>query len=369
MDPSSPYGKELEIACLAVQRAALLTKNIIAAVDKGVIDKSDNTPVTIADFAAQALIISAIHHVFPSDTFVGEESASTLREDPQLRERVWELVSSTRLDDEDEGVFLAVPPTQEAMLDIIDLGGRGDGGSSGRVWVLDPVDGTAAFMRGQQYAVCLALIEDGQQKLGVLGCPNLKLDSKTSTTGPVHEDLVDKDGYGLMLSAIAGQGAFLRPLGRRAQLAPAQRIPARLRDATIDLSDIRFADCQAANSTDYDKHGIVASKLGAPWPPTTNLWSTQMRYVALAVGGCTAIIKIPRKKSYRSCLWDHAGGMLIAHEVGCTITDLHGNPVDCGLGRTLSGAYGLVVAPEKVHSQVLAVVQTVIEEGEQPGAA
>ena len=46
------------------------------------------------------------------------------------------------------------------------------GGSSGRHWVLDPVDGTLGFVRGDQYAVALALIEEGKLVLGVLGCPN-----------------------------------------------------------------------------------------------------------------------------------------------------------------------------------------------------
>lgn len=46
------------------------------------------------------------------------------------------------------------------------------GGKSGRFWVLDPVDGTLGFVRGDQYAVALALIEDGEVVLGVLGCPN-----------------------------------------------------------------------------------------------------------------------------------------------------------------------------------------------------
>lgn len=46
------------------------------------------------------------------------------------------------------------------------------GGSMGRFWALDPVDGTLGFVRGDQYAVALSLIEDGQVILGVLGCPN-----------------------------------------------------------------------------------------------------------------------------------------------------------------------------------------------------
>jgi 3'(2'), 5'-bisphosphate nucleotidase len=353
------YAKELEIACLAVQRAALLTKTIIVAVDKGALDKKDNTPVTLADFAAQALIIGAIHHAFPSDHFVGEESAATLREDPQLLDRVWGLVTSTKLDDPASEALLATPSTKEEMLDLIDLGGKGTGGSDGRIWVLDPVDGTATFMKGQQYAVCLALIEQGQQKLGVLGCPNLKLESPTTAT--VHEDIVDNDGDGQMIFAIAGQGAFIRPLGQGA-LALVQPLPPRLRSENINPSDLRFVVCKAATSTDYEKHGIVASRLGAPWPPNTDLWSSQMRYIAIAVGGCNVIIKIMRKKTYHSSIWDHAGGMLIAQEIGCTITDVDGKPVSCGLGRTLTGAKGLVVAPQHLHSKVLNTVQAVIKE-------
>lgn len=46
------------------------------------------------------------------------------------------------------------------------------GGPTGRFWTLDPVDGTLGFVRGDQYAIALALIEDGEVVLGVLGCPN-----------------------------------------------------------------------------------------------------------------------------------------------------------------------------------------------------
>lgn len=49
------------------------------------------------------------------------------------------------------------------------------GGPTGRHWVLDPVDGTLGFVRGDQYAVALALIENGKVVLGVLGCPNYPL--------------------------------------------------------------------------------------------------------------------------------------------------------------------------------------------------
>lgn len=46
------------------------------------------------------------------------------------------------------------------------------GGPIGQHWVLDPVDGTLGFVHGDQYAVALALIDDGEVVIGVLGCPN-----------------------------------------------------------------------------------------------------------------------------------------------------------------------------------------------------
>ncbi|KAJ5161438.1 hypothetical protein N7492_006830 [Penicillium capsulatum] len=348
---SSPaYAKELHLASLAVQRAALLTKQLLSAVDKGSLDKSDATPVTIADFAAQASIIAAIHNAFPDDQFVGEEDSTALRQDPVLLERTWELASSVHLDDEASEALLHTPETREEMLSLIDLGAKGECGRVGRTWTLDPVDGTATFMRGQQYAVCLALVENGVQQIGALGCPNLHLEA-----GRVAEELVDSNGYGQLLTAVAGQGVTIRPMGTGA-LLPGQALDpvAQITDA----SAVRFVDTQAAVTQNLELHGRVAAQLGAVWPNPVDLWSAQMRYIAIAVrGGCNAFIKVPLKETYRSKIWDHAGGMLIAQELGVVITDLEGHPVDCGLGRILAGCHGMVVAPASIHGRVLEEVR------------
>jgi 3'(2'), 5'-bisphosphate nucleotidase len=102
-----------------VQRASVLTKTVLSAVNKGLLSKTDSTPVTIADFAVQALLISAIHHAFPSDKFVGEEDADALRKDEQLQQSVWELVSSTHLEDADSEGLLASPASVEEMLEVV----------------------------------------------------------------------------------------------------------------------------------------------------------------------------------------------------------------------------------------------------------
>ena len=53
--------------------------------------------------------------------------------------------------------------SEEDVLSAIERGATGGASSgAGRHWVLDPVDGTLGFVRGDQYAVCLALVDRGQ---------------------------------------------------------------------------------------------------------------------------------------------------------------------------------------------------------------
>ena len=59
-------------------------------------------------------------------------------------------------------------------------------------------------------------------------------------------------------------------------------------------------------------------------------------------------------------MWDHAGGMLIVQELGCIVSDLAGNPVDCGLGRTLASCYGMIVAPASIHGQLVEAVKQIM---------
>lgn len=351
---STSYSEERFIAELAVQRASILTKKVLAAVDKGLLSKTDSTPVTIADFAAQALLISAIHQIFPNDKFVGEEDSDILRKDEGLKQNVWELVSSTHLENAHSDAVLASPESIEEMLDIIDLGGRGTGGREGRVWMMDPVDGTATFLRGEQYAVALALVEEGEEKVGVLGCPNLNLE-----TGRVSELSTDKDGLGFMLSAIKGEGAVIRPMGK-GSLLPAKRIE-RSKDDLTKFKDLHFVNCTTSNSLSIDKLRQVVEEVGASWPGT-DLWSSQMRYVALTIGGGDVYLRIPKSKSQRPSVWDHAGGHLIFKEAGGKITDLDGKKIDFGVGRTIAENWGTVAANESIHASMLEIVGRLVRE-------
>lgn len=351
---SVPFAHERHIAELAVLRASILTKKVLSTVSK--ISKSDASPVTVADFAAQALLISALRDAFPGDAFVGEEDSTALRGDEKLREMVWELVSGSGAADEvPELAELARPKSVDDMLDMIDLGGRGQGGPEGRFWVMDPIDGTAAFLKGEQYAVSLALIQDGREVVGVLGCPNLDLQ-----TGRVDESIVDKDGLGIMLSATLNQGATIRTM-TPSGLLPASELP-RLAPPS-SLSDLHFIDCARSKTSRHDLIAQLAANFGAKFP-NTDVFSSHMRYAALIVGGGDLQLRIPAGPDCRMYLWDHAGAQLIFREVGGTVTDLDGREMDFGAGRDLNNRNrGLVaVKGEEVHGTVLEALTRIMEE-------
>ncbi|KAK6602313.1 3',5'-bisphosphate nucleotidase [Botrytis cinerea] len=334
----SNYSKELEVAQLAVQRAAILTKKVFHEKSKGTLSKDDKSPVTIGDFGAQALIIQAIKKNFPDDEVVGEEEASDLRENSQLRDQIWELVEASKLSD----------PEAEKVL------GVHAGGAKGRIWALDPIDGTKGFLRGGQYAVCLALMVDGDVKVGVLGCPNLPVDDSAPLSADAGKDASDDEGKGVLFSAVLGQGATSRPLGTGA-LGKGQSIQMK---PVTDLTQATFCESvEAGHSSHGDQHAI-ATKLGVT--KASVRMDSQAKYGSIARGAGDIYLRLPVSATYQEKIWDHAAGDLIVREAGGQVTDSVGRRLDFSKGRTLAENKGVVAAPAAIHSHVLEVVKEVL---------
>ncbi|KAL7792904.1 hypothetical protein V8C37DRAFT_379444 [Trichoderma ceciliae] len=362
---------------LTVLRAALLTRRVLSAATE--IPKDDATPVTIADFGAQALIMAALSAAFPGDGYVGEEDAEALRKDEALRATVFGLVGEASRDfaqhewvNADEDLALTSLPglmSQDEMLELLDLAGRGQAGPRGRFWVMDPVDGTATFLRGQQYAISLALIEDGKEVLGVVCYPNLSLED-----GVVSEAGVDQNGCGVMLSTLRGQGTEYRKLSTEYYLGPGRMLDRFSPPA--GLAQLRFVDCLASTSSRLDIAEGLAKQIGALPFPGVDLWSSHLRYAALMLGeaeeGKHIMIRVPVGASSdpsRAYIWDHAGSQLMYTEMGGKVTDLEGRDVDFGAGRTLAANWGLVAAPESVHGEILALVREWIDKDSKKNGA
>ncbi|USP81611.1 3'(2'),5'-bisphosphate nucleotidase [Curvularia clavata] len=348
------YEKELEIALLAVQRASILTKSVYSSHSKGTLSKSDSSPVTIGDFGAQALIIASIKHAFPEDEIVGEEDADDLRKNDSLRDLVWDLVQAAKLEDSSAEAKIGGPiKSADAMLSAIDQG-NSEGGRKGRIWALDPIDGTKGFLRGGQYAVCLGLLVDGVPTLGVIGCPNLPVDDQAPLTVTTGQDADDKEGKGVLFAAVKGQGATSRPLSKGALQEPKTIKMKPLSDVT----QATFCESVEAGHSSQGDNAAIASKLGITKPSVR--MDSQAKYCSIARGAGDLYLRLPTSKTYQEKIWDHAAGVVIVQEAGGEVTDAYGKPLDFGLGRTLKENKGVVAAPKEAFAQVIGVVKEVI---------
>ncbi|KAI1801353.1 3',5'-bisphosphate nucleotidase [Daldinia bambusicola] len=349
----SSYAKELEIAQLAVQRASILTKRVFHEKAKGTVSKDDKSPVTIGDFGAQALIISALKANFPDDEIVAEEEAAQLRQDENLRHTIWDLVATTQLSDpEAEGLLGGAIEDEEAMLTLIDYG-NSKGGAKGRIWAIDPIDGTKGFLRGGQYAVCLALMVNGDVKVGVLGCPNLPIDDTAQLTGSMESGQTD-EGRGVLFSGVLGQGATSRAL-TTGELAKEKSISMR---AITDIASATFCESVEAGHSSHGDQAEIAKLLGITNPSVR--MDSQAKYASIARGAGDIYLRLPVSETYQEKIWDHAAGDLIVREAGGAVTDIHGKRLDFSIGRTLANNKGVIAAPAAAHPEVLKAVQEVL---------
>lgn len=348
------YEKELKVAQLAVARASILTKAVFAEKAKGTISKDDKSPVTIGDFGAQALIIAAIKHNFPDDEVVGEEEASTLRENKELSSKIWNLVKDIKLNDSESDALLGGPiQSEQKMLDVIDQGSSA-GGNQGRIWALDPIDGTKGFLRGGQYAVCLALMVDGDVKVGVLGCPNLPVDDSVPLTEDLGVAAQDKQGYGVLFSAVQGEGARSQELTKG---AIGQGHPIHVSEISKVADAVMCESVEPGHSSKGD-NALIAEKLGIKGKPIQ--MDSQAKYGSVARGAGDVYLRLPVRKDYEEKIWDHAAGNIIVQEAGGKVTDIHGNTIDFSLGRTLKKNKGIIATPANVHAEVLKAVSEVL---------
>jgi 3'(2'), 5'-bisphosphate nucleotidase len=352
----SPFLKELTVAINAIQQAARLSEAVLVSKDKGAIEKDDLSPVTIADFAIQALLTTTIHDAFPKDGFVGEESATALRENRILQDRVWTLIQQVRPADDQS--FCKLPDSPDRMCDMIDMCGQGMSGFEGakRVWVFDPIDGTKTFIAGQTYAINVALLQHGQQVLGIVGCPKLSIDA----TAPVGNSTIDSTGRGCILFAARGYGAYIRPMVGLSGLAMVRKIEPKAESTTLE--SLQSVSCTSGSTSGVDEvHEMVARRLDVEFPGC-DLLAWVLRWVTLALGLAGMTVWVYKKPSRAGKIWDHAGAMLLFEEVGGIITDINGQAIDLTVGRTLSRNHGFVAAPRHLHELVLKTVQQTLRD-------
>lgn len=349
--PAPSYQREQEIALRAVREAAGLCRTVQAGIAPDVLQKKDRSPVTVADFGSQALICRTLRAAFPDDPIIAEEDSAALRA-PN---------SGPGSDAPGSGApggaaLLAAVTEQvrrfhpEAGADTvcrwIDHGNAG--AYSERFWTLDPIDGTKGFLRGEQYAIALALIIDGEIAVAALACPNLG----TAVTEPAG---------GLVFTAVRGHGAMCLPLsppsptsspGAGPGFAETQARPAPVRVSDrVEPALARICESVESGHTAHDDSAEVAGHLGIGTAPVR--LDSQAKYAVVARGEADIYLRLPTRPGYVEKIWDHAAGVLVVIEAGGRATDIHGKPLDFRHGRGLEQNRGVIVTNGHMHDRVL----------------
>ncbi len=319
---------EWTVALTAVGQACRLTRYVqerIPQVES--MAKEDRSPVTVADYAVQAVVAYVLAQAFSDDLLMAEEEAATLRRNEPLWAQVQQVVQQ---------VLPELSPAR--LLDVIDRGGHG-GGASSRFWVLDPVDGTKGFLRREQFAIALALIENGRPVLGVLGCPQLPLGGVGSDT-PRGVLLAAADGRPPV--AVGLTDGVERPLAVSTQVDPRRLV---------------FCESVESAHSSHDSATRVAAELGVQAPSLRV--DSQVKYGLVARGEADVYLRLPTRADYAEKVWDHAAGCLIVQAAGGQVTDVHGAELDFTHGRRLEHNEGVVATNGHLHEAVLAAVERV----------
>ncbi len=323
---------EIEFATGVVRQACRIAQRVQAGMAMQGLTKSDFSPVTVADFAVQAIVGRAMAAALPDAVLVGEESSKDLQTDEgkPVLDTVTEFVKKS--------VGEATP---EQVCDWID---HGLSEPTDRFWTLDPVDGTKGYLRGGQYAIALALIENGRVQLGVLGCPNL------------GDNCQPDMGIGAMIVAKRGEGSWLNVL-----VDPEDQFTRLQASPCTDPKQARIMRSVEAGHTNIGEIDHIAEKLAVEADPVC--MDSQAKYATLAAGGAEVLLRLltPKKPGYKECIWDQAAGSIVLEEAGGKITDLKGAPLDFSQGRHLLKNTGICATNGPLHGAVLDAIGAVCQ--------
>lgn len=321
------WQPELEVALRAVRDAAALAREIRRQFGEQAFLKADRSPVTVADFAVQALVALRLWQAFPDDPLVAEEDSASLRAPAgePIRQSVLDVLHR------------AIPDlTSDRVLEAID---RGGGTPGERFWTLDPIDGTQGFVRGDQYVVALALIVRGRVEVGLLGCPGLALTDER------------RDAVGSMVCAVRNRGAF------RASLTGGEFAPLRVSSCREPRAARVLRSFEGGHLDLKTFNGMIRA-LGIEVTPT--LMDGQAKHAVIAAGQAESLIRLPATPDYRDRIWDQAAGALVIEEAGGRVTDVRGAALDFGAGRVLANNEGVIASNGLLHVAILDAARKVI---------
>ncbi|KAE9591780.1 putative phosphoric monoester hydrolase [Lupinus albus] len=330
-EKSSKYYKHLEAAVEVVQRASHLcvdVKSSLFSTDDKVLEKNDNTPVTVADFGVQALLSLELNKLFPDIPLVAEEDSAFLRS-RNLAGTVLDAVTA-------KASSTGKPLTQDDVLEAIDRGGKDAsvfGSKPATYWVLDPIDGTRGFLKASKslYVVGLALVVEGEVVIGVMGCPNWQEDLSEKSPADMKEHTDSLSGSGIVMIAHIGCGTWTKSQTWE----------------SLPLSSLYNATSDADN---VGSNQILI---------LTACCGSLCKYLMVASGRASIFMQRKKEKTTIKS-WDHAVGMLCVHEAGGKVSDWEGSEIDLAADeserRVIFPSGGVLVTNGTLHHNILHII-------------
>lgn len=329
-------------AIKAVRKACTVTHHLqeVLCPKSGSLSKDDSSPVTIADYAAQAIVLDNIRTFFPSDSYLAEESSKELLSQIQNE-------NNTKILREIVHAVQSINPCHDVqyVLESIDLGqSYYDDKGNDRLWCLDPIDGTKGFLRGVehgQYCVALCLIVNGKPEVGILGCPNLHIDKNSDEKGCMFIAKRNEGSYQIPLhlddDSLTNNDEWIQNIKKikRLSVTANDESEISMHDSIFCIGVEKYSDpsgqCDAMAKIIHGKDAI--NEEGSIIKAIK--MDSQAKYGLVARGEAQVYLRLP-KLDYVEWIWDHAAGSLMIQEAGGKVTDTHGNELDFSLGPKLS---------------------------------
>ena len=209
------------------------------------------------------------------------------------------------------------------------------------------------FLRGGQYAVCLALIVEGNVEVGVLGCPNLS----TRFNDP-------ESTRGVLLYGVRGGKAYQKTLDSQSmensKICEMHKVD--------DLGKAKFCESVESSHSSHEEQSQIAKQLGIQTASVR--MDSQAKYASLTRGDAEIYLRLPINMKYEEKIWviiclcptntqDHAAGQLLVELAGGKVTDMYGNPLDFGQGRSLK-TKGIIASECSIHGRIIEAVRRVV---------
>lgn len=284
VSPDSPFYDELNVAIATADAAGEIIMEFYNAHSAGEYEKDDGSPVTDADLASDKLIRERITAAFPQDGLLTEEGA---KDDARL--------------------------------------------NHSRVWIVDPIDGTAQFIAANgKFDVLIALAVDQAIEVAVTLQP---------TTGLMH-------------AAIRGQGAWRRESGawEPFRITPSLT-PPRMVTSVYYIAE-GSEEAVKAVTKQFDAEDPEEMKVGTQ----SRAFDHTQRYYDVFIGFPQPPGTSPGQE------WDLAAPDLIINEAGGVYSDLYGRRHLYNKKNTHFSGGLLVSADPEIHQQVLKAMRPFLRE-------